>query len=123
MRVAVSAPRALGRTYRSGAQKGERSSHVSPVRRVFVLVFIAAALKILFLLTILSLAPAILIMVTSFTRVIVVLGMLRHALGTQQLPPNQVLIGLALFLTFFIMTPVWTQVNHDALQPYLAHQI
>src|SRR5262245_20849064 len=84
---------------------------------------ISNSLKILFLLTVLSLAPAILIMVTSFTRVIVVLSMLRHALGTQQLPPNQVLIGLALFLTFFIMTPVWTQVNHDALQPYLAHQI
>ena len=84
---------------------------------------VATSLKILLLLTVLTLAPAILIMVTSFTRVIVVLSMLRQALGTQQLPPNQVLIGLALFLTFFIMTPVWTQVNHDALQPYLAHQI
>ena len=71
----------------------------------------------------LSLAPAILMMMTSFTRMVVVLSFLRHALGTQQMPPNQILIGLALFLTFFIMAPVWQQVNQQALQPYMAEQI
>lgn len=79
--------------------------------------------QILLLLTVLSLAPAILIMVTSFTRVVVVLSFLRSALALQQMPPNQVLIGLALFLTVFIMAPVWQTVNRDALQPYLAGEI
>jgi len=69
------------------------------------------ALQILFLLTILSLAPAFVIMVTSFTRIIVILSLLRNALAINQLPPNQVLIGLALFLTFFIMTPTWVQIK------------
>jgi len=81
------------------------------------------SLQILFLLTVLSLAPAILIMLTSFTRVIVVLGFVRSALATQQIPPNQLLIGLAIFITFFIMAPVWGQINQDALQPYLAGEI
>lgn len=84
---------------------------------------VASSLQILFLLTVLSLAPALLIMMTSFTRVVVVLSFMRNALGTQQTPPNQVLIGLAIFLTFFIMTPTWNQVNKQALQPYLAGQI
>jgi len=84
---------------------------------------VAASLQILFLLTVLSLAPALLVMMTSFTRVVVVLSFMRNALGTQQTPPNQVLIGLALFLTFFIMAPTWNQVNKQALQPYLAGQI
>jgi flagellar biosynthetic protein FliP len=75
------------------------------------------------LLTVLSLAPAILILMTSFTRIIVVFSFLRHALGTQQMPPNQVLVGLALFLTVFVMTPAWQKVNSDALQPYLASEI
>jgi len=79
--------------------------------------------QLLLLLTVLSLAPAILIMVTSFTRVVVVLSFLRSALSLQQTPPNQVLIGLALFLTVFIMAPVWQTVNREALQPYLAGQI
>lgn len=79
--------------------------------------------QLLLLLTVLSLAPAILIMVTSFTRVVVVLSFLRSALSLQQTPPNQVLIGLALFLTAFIMAPVWQTVNREALQPYLAGQI
>jgi len=83
----------------------------------------AASLQILFLLTILSLAPAVLIMMTSFTRIIVVLSFLRSALSTQQMPPNQVLIGLALFLTFFTMAPTWNQVNEKAWQPYLAGKI
>jgi len=81
------------------------------------------SLQILFLLTILSLAPAILIMMTSFTRIIIVLSFLRSALSTQQMPPNQILIGLALFLTFFTMAPTWNQVNNQALHPYLAGKI
>jgi len=84
---------------------------------------ISAALQLLFLLTVLSLAPAILIMLTSFTRIVIVLSLLRHALGTQQMPANQIIIGLAMFLTFFIMTPVWNEVNSKALQPYINEEI
>jgi flagellar biosynthetic protein FliP len=84
---------------------------------------IAVVMQIFLLMTVLSLAPAILIMLTSFTRVVIVLSLLRRALGTMQMPPNQVLIGLALFLTFFIMTPVWQQINQTALQPYLEDKI
>lgn len=84
---------------------------------------VATSLQILFLLTILSLAPAILIMMTSFTRIIIILSFLRSALGTQQTPPNQVLIGLALFLTLFIMAPIGVQINEKALQPYLNQEI
>ena len=80
---------------------------------------VAVSLQILFLMTILSLAPAILIMMTSFTRIIVVLSFVRSALSTQQMPPNQVLIGLALFLTFFIMAPTWIKVNQEAVQPFM----
>jgi flagellar biosynthetic protein FliP len=83
----------------------------------------AVVLQIFLLMTILSLAPAILIMLTSFTRIVIVLSLLRRALGTMQMPPNQVIIGLALFLTFFIMTPVWQQINKDAVQPYLEEKI
>lgn len=84
---------------------------------------IASSLKVLFLLTVLSLAPALLIMTTSFSRIIIVLSFLRQALGTQQMPPNQVIIGLALFLTFFIMTPFWKDINSNALEPYLDEKI
>jgi flagellar biosynthetic protein FliP len=80
-------------------------------------------LQLIFLITILSLAPAILVMLTSFTRIIIVFHFLRQALGTQQVPPNQVLISLALFLTFFIMKPTFDSVNKDALQPYLKGKI
>lgn len=79
----------------------------------------SSAMQIVILLTILSLAPAILIMMTSFTRIIIVLSLLRQALGAQQLPPNQVLIGLALFMTFLVMGPTWQRINADALQPYM----
>ncbi len=79
----------------------------------------SAAMQIIILLTILSLAPAILIMMTSFTRIIIVLSLLRQALGTQQLPPNQVLIGLSLFMTFLVMGPTIQQVNDRALRPYM----
>ena len=84
---------------------------------------VAVILQLLLLLTVLSLAPAILVMVTSFTRIVVVLSILRHALGTQQMPANQIIIGLSLFLTFFNITPVWQQVNTNALQPYFNEQI
>lgn len=84
---------------------------------------VSTALQILAVLTILSIAPAILLMTTAFTRIVVVLSFVRQAMGTQQMPPNQVIIGLSLFLTFFIMAPVFTQVNETALKPYLAKQI
>ncbi len=84
---------------------------------------VSTSLQIIFILTVLSLAPALLIMVTSFTRIIIVLSFTRSAIGTQQVPPNSVLIGLALFLTFFTMWPIWAKVNNNALQPYLHHQI
>jgi flagellar biosynthesis protein FliP len=81
------------------------------------------SLQILVLLTVLSLAPAFLIMVTAFTRIIIVLSLIRNAIGVPQLPPNQVLLGLALFLTFFVMAPVWQQVQTNALTPFTAGQI
>ena len=79
----------------------------------------SAAMQIILLLTVLSLAPAILLMMTSFTRIIIVLSLLRQALGTQQLPPNQVLIGLAMFMTFLVMAPTWQRVSQKSVQPYL----
>jgi flagellar biosynthetic protein FliP len=84
---------------------------------------VSVLIQVLVLLTVLSLAPAILVMMTSFTRLIVVFSFLRHALGTNQMPPNQLLIGLALFLTFFIMTPVWQTINEKALTPYKEKKI
>lgn len=84
---------------------------------------VAITLQIIFLITILTLAPSILIMLTSFTRIIIVFSFIRSALGTQQMPPNQVLVGLALFLTFFVMAPVFTEINDKALAPYLQEKI
>ncbi|WP_297989832.1 flagellar type III secretion system pore protein FliP [Anoxybacillus sp.] len=84
---------------------------------------VATSVKLLLLLTVLSMAPGILIMVTSFTRIVIVLSFVRTALGTQQMPPNQVLIGLSLFLTFFIMAPTFQQINREALQPLFDEQI
>jgi flagellar biosynthetic protein FliP len=81
------------------------------------------SLKLLTILTVLSIAPAILIMMTSFTRITIVLSFVRNALGTQQIPPNQVLIGLALLLTFFTMAPIFQDINKDAITPYLAGQM
>lgn len=80
---------------------------------------VADSIKIILMLTILTLAPAILILMTSFTRIIVIFSFLRQALGTQQMPPNQLLVGLALFLTLFIMNPIFTEINTKALQPYV----
>jgi flagellar biosynthetic protein FliP len=84
---------------------------------------VAVTLQIVLLLTVLSLAPAIVLLLTSFTRIVIVLSFLRQALGTQQMPPNQVIIGLALFLTFFIMAPVWNQVHMNAIKPYMDDEI
>ncbi|ARD49307.1 flagellar biosynthetic protein FliP [Sporosarcina sp. P37] len=84
---------------------------------------VSTSIKMLLLLTVLSLAPAILILMTSFARIIIVLSFVRTALATQQMPPNQVLVGLALFLTFFIMSPVLSQVNEEALTPLFDEEI
>jgi flagellar biosynthetic protein FliP len=78
---------------------------------------------ILLFLTVLSIAPSILVLMTSFTRIVIVLGFIRTSLGTQQMPPNQVLVGLALFLTFFIMAPTLGDINQNALQPYMRGEI
>lgn len=84
---------------------------------------VTSSIQILLLLTVLSLAPSILIMMTSFTRIIIVLSFFRNALGTQQMPPNQVLIGLALFLTLFVMSPVISEINETAYKPYANSEI
>src|SRR5689334_4971723 len=80
-------------------------------------------LQVLLLMTALTLLPAILLMMTSFTRIVIVLGILRQALGAGQTPPNQVLVGLSLFLSLFVMSPVIEKVNADAVKPYIAGQI
>ncbi len=98
-------------TLQIGVEKAERPEQISIL------------LQILLLLTVLSLAPAILVMMTSFTRLAVVFSLLRHALGTQQMPPNQILVGLALLLTFFLMSPVYGRIHQEALTPYLAEEI
>lgn len=84
---------------------------------------VTSGVKLLVLMTVLSLAPAVLILATSFTRIVIVLSMLRSAIGTPSVPPNQVIIGLSLLLTFFIMTPVYKQMDQIAVQPFLAEQI
>ncbi|MGO9022244.1 MAG: flagellar type III secretion system pore protein FliP [Syntrophobacteraceae bacterium] len=84
---------------------------------------ISGVLQIIFLLTVVSLAPAVLILMTSFTRFAIVFSFLRYALGTQQSPPNQVIVGLALFLTFFVMQPVWQRIHEEAIVPYEQHKI
>lgn len=84
---------------------------------------VSTSVKLFLLLTVLSLAPSILILMTSFTRIIIVLSFVRTSLATQQMPPNQVLVGIALFLTFFIMTPTLTQVNNEALTPLFNDEI
>ncbi len=84
---------------------------------------VATVIQLLFILTVLSLTPAILLMLTSFTRIVIVLSLLRQAMGTQQMPSNQIIIGLSLFLTFFIMSPVWQSVHNEALRPYYDEEI
>lgn len=83
----------------------------------------ALSLQLLIALTVLSIVPAILMLATSFTRIVVVLSLLRTAIGIPQLPPNQVLLGLSLFLTLFVMSPVLARANNDAVQPYLQNKI
>ncbi|HEX6923690.1 MAG TPA: flagellar type III secretion system pore protein FliP [Bacillales bacterium] len=80
---------------------------------------VATTVQLFLLLTVLTLAPAILVLMTSFTRIVIILSFVRTALATRQMPPNQVLIGLSLFLTFFIMAPVFGEINETALQPFL----
>ncbi|RSK27039.1 flagellar biosynthetic protein FliP [Bacillus sp. HMF5848] len=84
---------------------------------------VSTSVKLLLLLTVLSLAPSILILMTSFTRIVIVLSFVRTSLATQQMPPNQVLIGLALFLTFFVMAPTFQEVNDTALTPLFNEEI
>jgi flagellar biosynthetic protein FliP len=84
---------------------------------------VALTMQILLLMTVLSVAPAILVMMTAFTRIVIVLSFVRSALGTQSIPPNQVMLGLALFLTFFIMAPTFKQVDDNAIQPYMTGKI
>ncbi|MEN0058645.1 MAG: flagellar type III secretion system pore protein FliP [Bdellovibrio sp.] len=81
------------------------------------------AVKLIMMMTVLTLAPAILIMMTGFTRIIIVFSFLRQAMGVQQMPPNQLLVGLALFLTFFVMQPVFNEVNTNGIQPYISGKI
>lgn len=84
---------------------------------------VVSAIKLVLMMTVLTLAPAILIMMTGFTRILIVLSFTRQALGVQQMPPNQMLVGLALFLTFFVMGNAFEDINKKALQPYLAGKI
>jgi flagellar biosynthetic protein FliP len=84
---------------------------------------VSSTLQVIGLLTILTIAPGILIMTTSFVRIVVVIGFLRNALATQNVPPNQVILGLAMFMTFYIMSPYWSAANENGIQPYLAGEI
>ncbi|HZH97684.1 MAG TPA: flagellar type III secretion system pore protein FliP [Fimbriimonadaceae bacterium] len=84
---------------------------------------VSSSLQILALLTVLSVAPAILMLTTAFTRIVIIFSFLRNALGTPSIPPNQVLVGLSLFLTFYVMGPTYTQINENALKPYVNKEI
>jgi flagellar biosynthesis protein FliP len=84
---------------------------------------VSSSLQIMALLTVLSIAPAIMILTTAFTRIVIIFSFIRTALGTPSIPPNQVIIGLSLFLTFFVMGPTWGKINDQALQPYMAKKI
>ncbi len=84
---------------------------------------VSSSLQIMALLTVLSLAPALMILTTAFTRIVIILSFVRTAIGTQSIPPNQVIIGLSLFLTFFVMGPTWEKVNTQAVQPYFEKKI
>ena len=84
---------------------------------------LSSTLQVMILLTVISLAPALLLMTTSFIRILVVFGLMRQAIGTQQLPPSQVITSIALFMTVLLMTPIWTEVYEDAIKPYTEKQI
>ncbi|MAE69976.1 MAG: flagellar biosynthetic protein FliP [Gemmatimonadetes bacterium] len=111
----LAAPHAFGQTALPSIQLGVGTSDAPED--------VATTIQVILALTILSLAPAILILTTCFTRLLIVFGFLRQALGTHQMPPNQVLIGLTLFLTLFIMRPVLTEIHDGALRPYLDGEI
>lgn len=121
---AIPVPSSADTSEKSGSSTGEVQDPDSPQDFQFNITSnagsssLSASMKMILVLTLLSLAPFLLIMVTSFTRIVVVLHFLRAALGTQTAPPNQLIVGLALFLTLFIMSPVIAQVNSDCIQPY-----
>lgn len=98
-------------TVRLGVEQAETPEQVS------------TALQILLVITILSVTPSIILMTTCFTRIVIVLGFLRQAMGTQNMPPTQIILGLSLFLSFFVMSPTLNQINETALQPYMAEEI
>ena len=102
----------------AGDKTKEKSSDESAPASNF-----SSAISVLILLTVLTLAPAILVMCTSFTRIIVVLALLRQAIGTQNLPPSQVVVGLAVFMTFLVMGPTFQKINEDAIQPLSSNTI
>ncbi len=115
-----------GTTGGSAAQRGDATSDIN---NGFSISYnnedgtLSGPLKVLLVLTVISLAPSILIMLTSFTRIVIVLHFVRTAVGTQTVPPNQVMVGLALFLTFFIMAPVFSEINENAIKPLDAGEI
>ena len=122
--VAVAVPAASAQPASTQAAAGARGANLSlPLGGAEGGARLDVAGELVLLMPLLSLAPALLVLLTSFTRIIIVLGFLRQALGTGQMPANQILIGLALFLTFVIMAPVGTQIHQEALKPYLAEEI
>ncbi|KGM97397.1 flagellar biosynthesis protein flip [Clostridium novyi A str. 4552] len=113
-----------------GATKAYAAPNTIPIPKINVSVDQASSpkdyvdnIKLLVMLTVISLLPSFLVMMTSFTRIIVVLGFMRSALGTQQAPPNQILVGIALFLTIFIMAPTYKTINKEAIKPFLENKI
>lgn len=119
----LASPLAFAAGGNSGAAFGIPSINISMPKGGSNPAETVTALRIMILFTVLSLAPAILIMMTSFTRIVVVLSFLRQALATQNMPPNQLIIGLSLFLTFFVMAPVWQEVSTRSLGPYMEEKI
>ncbi len=107
----------------SGSDAAERPALTLKIEGIESPASLDVALKIVLLMTVISLAPALLILLTSFTRIVIVLGFLRQAIGANQAPGNQIIIGLALFLTFVIMAPVFHQVNVEAVQPFLNNEL
>jgi flagellar biosynthetic protein FliP len=114
--LAQSAPTAPGTPIPITINIGANGSLTEPAN-------ISMAIQILFIMTLLTLAPSIIMLMTSFTRIVIVLGFLRTAIGVQSAPSNQIIIGMAIFLTMFIMAPVANRINTEAIQPYVAKQI
>jgi len=124
---AQTAPAAAGRPLADPAATTNPGLHIPDVRQLAPAATdaqgVSASLQILVLLTVLTLVPSILVMMTAFPRVIIVLGLLRQAIGTPQLPPGQVLLGLSLFVTVLIMAPTWQKVQAEAVTPYFENRI